>query len=154
MEMWRTIYEFPKYDISSSGRCMNAWTGKILTPQIQAETYIVYLLFHNGLRYERQAARLVATAFIRDPRPGEIVRHKDGDISNNYLENLEWVTRRDQALDYKRKGDYQYILVEEMGAVFKSYRELGRYFGVAPTTVRHAALRNKKLKGYTISLIA
>lgn len=43
--------------------------------------------------------RLVAFAFLDLPRPGfEMINHRDGDVSNNALENLEWVSAEQNAI--------------------------------------------------------
>ena len=41
--------------------------------------------------------RVVATAFLGEPEPDEQVNHLDGVKTNNRLDNLEWVTRSQNA---------------------------------------------------------
>lgn len=69
----------------------------------------------NGYRYASlskdghakvfRVHRLVAFAFIGDPPSPEYqVNHKDGNKTNNTVENLEWVTPRDNTLHARRTG--------------------------------------------------
>lgn len=151
MEMWRMIYEFPRYEISSSGRCVNGDTGKLIRPHVIDGLYQVYYFHHHSHKYKRMVGRLVLTAFVRDPRRGEIVRHKDGDLLNDNLENLEWTTYRERALDFKKPDDFQYLLVEEAGVVFKSHQEVADFLEVSLGTVHSSVYRGYKIRGYTIT---
>lgn len=100
---------------------------------------------HHGIKYKRMVGRLVLTAFYRDPRPGEIAFHIDGDSLNDELENLTWARRRDLIQPY--------ILIEELERVFSSLREAGAFLGVDNTTVMKAARTGRRVKGFTITLL-
>ena len=151
MEIWRTVYEFPIYEISSSGRLVNTLSGRELTRQLQEQRYWTYILHFRKRRYERQAARLVAAAFIRLPRPGEIGRHINGNTLDDRVENLEWVQRRDVPELFARRPGW--ILADDgrEGLVFKSRDEVARYFGVSIGSVRSSLSRGYRVKGYTLT---
>ena len=87
---------------------------------------------------------LVAAAFI-GPRPkGMSVNHKDGDKTNNRLENLEYLSHRDQQLHASAnglKGAYSFksLTDEQAREIYlddtHSGRELARMYGVGQVTI-------------------
>lgn len=67
--------------------------GVILTQRKSfGRYYSVKLCKPGNERHFMFVHRLVAMAFIPNPRNFEQVNHKDGNIHNNNVENLEWVT--------------------------------------------------------------
>jgi|SRR5215471_3098851 len=94
---------------------------------------------------------LVAAAFL-GPRPhGMTVNHKDGDKTNNRLENLEYLSNRDQQLHALATGlarpfAFRKLTDEQALEIFtdrtRSGRELARMFGV--TQVLVSAIRTGK----------
>jgi HNH endonuclease/NUMOD4 motif len=52
----------------------------------------------------RKVHRLVAIAFIPNPENKPEVNHKDGNPSNNYYKNLEWVTHAENCAHASRIG--------------------------------------------------
>lgn len=49
-------------------------------------------------------SRLVLTAFVRPPKPGEECLHGDGDPTNNNYKNLRWGTHAENSADSIRHG--------------------------------------------------
>ena len=60
--------------------------------------YVLASLYDNGLIKVKSVHRLVAQAFIPNPKNLEIINHKDENPSNNCVDNLEWCTRSYNAL--------------------------------------------------------
>lgn len=55
-------------------------------------------LYRKGKRYFRRVHRLVAETFIPNPNHLPQINHKDGNPSNNKVDNLEWCTCQDNLL--------------------------------------------------------
>ena len=69
--------------------------GKILRPTIVSTGYAHVRLQKNAFEKDKKVHRLVAEAFIPNPENKPQVNHKDGVRANNNVDNLEWVTNRE-----------------------------------------------------------
>ena len=49
-------------------------------------------LYKNGISKMKSVHRLVAEAFIPNPNDYPLINHKDEDVTNNHIDNLEWCT--------------------------------------------------------------
>lgn len=58
----------------------------------------------NRTKITYKVHREVAKAFIENPDGLPQVNHKDGDKSNNLVENIEWITNRENAHHALRSG--------------------------------------------------
>ncbi len=94
MEIWKTIDDYPNYEISSIGRVKNKKTNKILKPYIHRDDGYdsVTLRNHTG-QHTKKIHRLVAETFYECSRDDLEVNHIDGNKKNNFVGNLEWCTR-------------------------------------------------------------
>ena len=94
MEDWKTIAEFPNYDVSSLGNIRNNNTGRPLKIGVKSGYYHVSLV-NDTNRKTFKVHRLVALAFIENPEHKLEVNHKDKNKLNSCISNLEWMTRRE-----------------------------------------------------------
>lgn len=85
-EEWRPVEGYDGYFISSRGRFKH--NKKILKVK---KGYDGYMYCHI-LKRKFRVHRLVAKAFIPNPDNLPVVDHIDGCKTNNYVENLRWVT--------------------------------------------------------------
>lgn len=102
-EQWRSINDFPNYEVSNQGRvrrlahfkygtASTRQSGYILTQNSTPRTYRQVHLFHHGKSLSQMAHRLVLTAFVGQCPVGHEANHRNGIKTDNRLNNLEWVT--------------------------------------------------------------
>jgi len=113
-EHWKWIiyngHDFTgKYMVSNYGRIRSVdrftekqhqfFKGKIISQRDSSKSHVrsktkykTVTLYDNGKSIDIEVHRLVATAFIGNPDNKKCVNHKDGNGSNNSVENLEWCT--------------------------------------------------------------
>lgn len=90
---WRTIAEFPQYEVSDLGQVRSIKTRVVCYASPSSKSPYNYVRFFvRGKTYNRSVHRLVALAFVSNPDGKRIVNHIDGDKLNNVSTNLEWVT--------------------------------------------------------------
>jgi hypothetical protein len=89
------INGFSDYYINIKGEIWRKEGNKIkkLTPSMDTNGYFFIGLHKEGKRYQRRINRLVAEHFLLNPENKPEVHHKDFNIKNNNVENLEWCTK-------------------------------------------------------------
>lgn len=94
MEIWKDIIETSNYAVSNLGRVKNTKTNRLLNPSELGNGYKqVSLKMNDTGKFKKEYIhRLVAKYFIENPENKKEVNHKDGNRSNNNMNNLEWVT--------------------------------------------------------------
>jgi hypothetical protein len=113
MEIWKPIFN-GLYEVSSEGRVRRmaaskgATVGQVLKPKRLRHGYLCVLLCAHSQYTQRTIHSLVAEAFIGQRPPNHDVNHKDGDRGNNRLENLEYLTRKENCLHASRRGSYKF----------------------------------------------
>ena len=107
-EIWKDIPHYEGlYQVSNYGRVKsvgryveytNRWggTSKQLVPErikaqsVKSNGYQTLVLYKNNMPKNEYVHRLVAMAFIPNPKNLPQVNHKDEDKANNVVDNLEW----------------------------------------------------------------
>lgn len=100
-EEWRSHLEHTSYEISSLGRVKR--NNKVLS-QSEHVGYMSVHIYKNCKQETKYAHRLVAETFLPNEHSLLFVNHKDGNRSNNCVENLEWVTRSQNAQHARSSG--------------------------------------------------
>ena len=103
-EVWKDIAGYEGfYKISNYGRIKSFKNKKprILSTCLDTKNYPKVTLCKDGIQKTYLIHVLVATAFIPNPDNLPVVHHRDNNPHNNRVENLEWVT-------YKQNIVYAY----------------------------------------------
>ena len=106
MENWRFIGANSDYMVSDHGRILS-FKGKsklIISSSITAEGYEYVAIRQKGIYVGYSVHRLVATAFIPNPKRLPQVNHLDGNKLNNHVANLEWCDAYDNVMHAIRTG--------------------------------------------------
>jgi NUMOD4 motif/HNH endonuclease len=178
-EIWKDIEGYEKfYEVSNLGRVrsfdrlvktenpniahpsVRTVHSQILAPSNRAG-YPRLCLCKEGQKKYFYVHRLVATAFIPNPENKPQVNHINGIKANNNVENLEWLTARDNQIHAYKTGlnisprsvdrcnaklspatIHRAKTLREIGYVYKKIAEL---VGVSYTTI-HLALNGKTWK--------
>jgi hypothetical protein len=108
MEMWKDIEGYEKlYQVSSMGKVRSldrivltknsgykSLKGRILSPQKFTNGYLFVCLSKNATVKQFIVHRLVALAFVANPRNHPEVNHIDEIKENVFASNLEWTTHK------------------------------------------------------------
>lgn len=100
MEVWKDIEGYEKlYQVSNYGRIrsLSYYGGKrtkVLRQVRDKDGYLQVGLHKNGIATTKKVHRLVAFAFIQNPKNLPQINRKDEDRENNHVENLEWCTNK------------------------------------------------------------
>lgn len=111
-EIWKSIVGYEGlYEVSNLGRVRSVshyvtfsdgriryYDRKILKPREVAGGYYDVFLYKNRVGKHNKIHRLVAEHFIENPYGLRDVNHKNEDKKDNRVDNLEWVTHRDNMM--------------------------------------------------------
>lgn len=105
-EAWKGIEGYEGiYEVSDRGRVRNIKRGGRLMSLVKVtHGYIAVTLHKQGKQKMYLVHRLVAKAFITNPKNKPQVNHKDGVKTNNSAENLEWVTSHENLEHARNTG--------------------------------------------------
>ena len=82
------------YQVDTDGNVYSK-QGKIMKPSINHNGYLIVNFYHNHIRKGFGIHTLVATTFLEHEDYKNQVNHKDGNKQNNNVDNLEWVTAKE-----------------------------------------------------------
>ena len=98
------------YGITSCGKVWSYRNECFLKPWDNQKGYLIVKLFKDGKCKNYKIHRLVAEAYIPNPDNLPQVDHIDNDKTHNYVNNLRWITNRDNVRKGRNKPILQYDL--------------------------------------------
>lgn len=98
--MKKQIKDYERYFVSDDGKVFNI-DGKEISQRKASNGYMRVNLRKGNEKYEKPKTfsvhRLVANAFIPNINDLPYINHKDGDKTNNNVNNLEWCTPKENS---------------------------------------------------------
>lgn len=109
-EIWRNVVGYEGlYMVSNFGRVKSFYGigERLLTPSVNKSGYqYTVLTDKNKIRKSLKVHTLVARAFLPNPENKPVVHHRDSNRANNRVNNLEWVTHRENTAYAVQNGSY------------------------------------------------
>lgn len=161
---WQPIADWECfYEVSRCGRVrrvcgasyrnngtMQTWSGRDLNLSLTTKGYCVVRLSAPGKRKMARVHRLVADAFVDNPRALPEVNHIDGNKQNNRASNLEWCTTRENAVHAVKNrlskitklSDEEVQMARTRWRNGASTRSLARHFKIDPSSMRQVLRGN------------
>lgn len=166
-EIWKDCKGYEGlYQVSNKGRVKSlqrirtnhtggVWIQEeaILTGKINQDGYkVVHFTQPKGKTKIEFVHRLVALAFIPNPDNKKEVNHINSIRTDNFVENLEWVTRKEN-IDYASKEGHRskyLVLCLQTGEVFKTTEEAAKKNGGDSGNIRRSARGYDMNKQYSV----
>lgn len=154
--------------VPTKGNYVRKTSTRILRQKLKKNGYLEVMLSKNGDKKIFLVHRLVALSFLGEPK-GErnIVNHKDEYPKNNKLENLEWVTTKENvnygtAKERSRLNQLNHpstskpviaeSLVDGSKLYFPSVSEAARYRGCSVTKISSLCNGTSKIRRWKDTL--
>lgn len=165
-EIWKSVKEFSKYEVSNLGNVRkynkaSEYDKRIpkytyLKPQKIKRNYLQITLYKNSKQYRTTVHRLVAQAFIPNPNNLPQVNHKDENPSNNCVKNLEWCNNwynchYGNHLENARKSHFkkveQYDRQNNIIKEYKSIKEASKILNIDSSSISAVCRKKRKTAG-------
>lgn len=156
-EEWRDIKGYEGlYLVSNLGRVYGIKRKNILHPGLTEKGYLSVGLSKDGKGTSKKVHRLVAKAFLGESKLE--VNHKDGDKTNNRVDNLEYCTRSQNIRHAIKEGLLQsrkpVAMIDNNGNIIKTFKSISEAEAqTGAFAVGRACKRHIRAKGYYWSLI-
>lgn len=114
------------YAVTSCGKVYSYKSKKFLKPGTNHKGYLYVVLSKDGKVKNYSLHRLVAEAYLPNPNNLTEVDHIDNDKMHNYLNNLQWITHKDNVRKSRNKPILQYDLDGNFIREWSSANDVGK----------------------------
>ena len=114
------------YAVTSCGKVWSYKYKKFLKPEDNGHGYLRVKLCKDGKEKKYMIHRLVAEAYLPNHENLPQVDHIDENKTHNYLNNLQWITNRDNCRKSHNKPILQYTLEGEFVREWSSATDVGK----------------------------
>lgn len=151
------IKGFEDYGIDKKGNVYSFKNGKVLRQGKTHKGYLQVCFTVNGKKVTKRVHRLVAEAFLPKENGKEQVNHKDGNKTNNNVDNLEWCTNSEnlkhayRVLGIENKGGgggKTEVCCVETGCCYNSISEASEKTGIYIANISRACKKGYTAGGY------
>lgn len=150
---WVQLNGYSEYRINKNGEIINK-QGKLLKYTITGKKGRLQAnLFVDGKPKSRMVDELVAEQFLDNPNNFVIVKHRDNDLKNNNIDNLEWVDCINSEYDIAKKNgmvinDEYYIKWYPIKEFPKSVYEINKMGQVRHKNKKNILTAKSDVNGY------
>lgn len=95
---------YKNYYVTPTGDIYSAKSGKTIRQRTNRQGYLLANLSINGKCKTFSVHRLVAMAYLSNPCNYPEINHKNGVKTDNRVENLEWISHRNNVLHAIQTG--------------------------------------------------
>lgn len=160
-EVWKPIKDYEDmYEVSSCGRIrsLKRKAPHILKAYPSTSGYLRVCLSKEGAPRMFAVARIVAKTFVPNPNNLPEVDHINRNRTDNYAENLRWVSRIEQVVNKTKNWEHSIetklqVLCIETGEKFSNSAAVARWISeqsLSDSTIYNIAKQIRKVcgKGY------
>jgi hypothetical protein len=143
------------YQVFENGTVIGKRFNKALKTGIFGHGYELIIIHCLGKRKTIILHRLIAELFIPNPEKKPCINHKNGIKTDNRVENLEWVTYKENSIHANKNGFardsgvkvIQLDLENNKIAEFKSMHEAQRITGINDSSICVSVNNDMKIAG-------
>ena len=145
-----------RYSVDEYGNVFDNKKNKYLKHHNNGFGYEYVMLIIDNVYRQKKVHRLVAEAFIPNPKNKPFINHIDCNRSNNYYQNLEWCTQKENinyaqkinsSFNDRNKKVQQYDKNNNLINTYESISEASRQTGIAIASISYSANRKRKTGG-------
>lgn len=133
---------YEDYMVYEDGAIFSIKTDRFLKPSITRDGYLTVCLSRNGEQKTFYVHKLVAQAFVPNPRNISTVNHKDYNKKNNNASNLRWAT-----INEVEWREFVPVRCIETNQMYLTAREAARQTGINGREIILATNNENKTAG-------